>query len=153
MNRLLACSNYGIYLWETRVWRERGWIRAITCICHHYGLRLYCCKRRRAFGFIISSLREAFVVDLELVLWSTRVVVYVRSLPACLSLLCCGPLLLFGSSSTITFQVNTGVLAVLDSVEAICLVTTPILLKPLTQTLCLYTLLLPLSQFYLISTL
>ena len=49
--------------------------------------------------------------------------VYMRSLPTCLSLLCCGPLLLFGSWSTtiiaIAFQVNTGVSYFLDYVEDI----------------------------------
>ena len=47
--------------------------------------------------------------------------IYVRSLPICLSLLFCGPLLLFGSWSIIAialvFQVDTGVPYFLDYVE------------------------------------
>ena len=51
---------------------------------------------------------KPFARLLELAIWSGRVVafrqVYVRSLPTCLSLLCCGPPLLFGSSS---ISINT----------------------------------------------
>ena len=53
---------------------------------------------------------------------SIMTAVYVRSLPICLSLLCCGHLLLFGSWSTllaIAFQVNAGVSYFLDYVEDI----------------------------------
>ena len=32
-----------------------------TCICNYYGFRSSCSKRRYAVGFIMSSLREAFV--------------------------------------------------------------------------------------------
>ena len=72
---------------------------------------------RKKEGILLDLSCQVFarllLADLELVLWSRRVVAlwYVhtmRSLSTCLSLLCCGPLLLFSSSSTIlAFQVNT----------------------------------------------
>ena len=96
-----------------------------------------------AFGFFFKDVLlalscQAFarflLADLEQVLRSRRVValwqVYVRSLPTCTSPLCCGPLLLFDSWSTIysiiiaiamaiAFQVNTGVSYLLDYGEDI----------------------------------
>ena len=61
MNRLLAPSNH-LFIGDKdkSLARGEGFERACMCICH-YGLRSCCSKRMRAFGFIMSSLRETYV--------------------------------------------------------------------------------------------
>ena len=113
-----------------------------TRICHYSCFRSSCSKIRCDFGFIMSSLREAFVSRLRVGVMEqasgstmTGIRAFSAHLPLTSLLLfyyCCGPLLLFGSPSTIyyilwlysiaiaiAFQVNTGVSYFLDYVQDI----------------------------------